>query len=66
MVAIAQPYITEIAEIEILSVVISAIGFGLAIILIVDSVFVFHKISHSHIMDSLLKEDEKMDDSDVR
>ena len=66
IVAVVQPYITEIADIEILSMVISAVGFGLAIILIVDSVFVFHKISHSHIMDSLLKEDEKMDDSDVR
>ncbi|WP_420544592.1 cation:proton antiporter [Nitrosopumilus sp.] len=66
MVAIVQPYITEIADVEILSMAISAIGFGLAIILIVDSVFVFHKISHSHIMDSLLKEDEKMDDSDAK
>lgn len=62
MVAIIQPYITEIAEIELLSIVISAVGLGLAIILIADTVFVFNKISHSHIMDSLLKEDEKMGD----
>ena len=59
MVAVIQPYITEISEIEILSLIISVVGFAIAIILIVDSVFVFHKISHTHIMESLLKDDEK-------
>lgn len=64
MVAIIQPYITEISEIEFLSIIISVAGFAIAIILIADSVFVFHKISHSHIMDSLLKEDEKFSEKD--
>ncbi len=59
IVALVEPYITEISGIELLSLVISIIGFAIAIILIADSVFVFQKISHSHIMESLLKEDEK-------
>ena len=59
MVALIDPYIAEISEIEILSLAISVIGFAIAIILITDSIFVFQKISRSHIMDSLLKEDEK-------
>ncbi|MDH3488945.1 MAG: cation:proton antiporter [Nitrosopumilus sp.] len=59
LVALIDPYIAEISEIEILSLAISVIGFGIAIILITDSIFVFQKISRSHIMDSLLKEDEK-------
>ncbi len=58
LIATIQPYITEISGIEILSLVISAIGFAIAIILIADSVFVFHKISHGHIMESLLKDEE--------
>jgi CPA2 family monovalent cation:H+ antiporter-2 len=59
MVALIQPYIADISEIEFLSIIISVGGLGVAIILIIDSIFVFHKISHSHIMESLLKEDEK-------
>ena len=59
LVALIQPYITEISQVEILSLAISIVGFGVAIILIADTIFVFQKISHSHIMDSLLKEDEK-------
>jgi CPA2 family monovalent cation:H+ antiporter-2 len=59
MVALIQPYIVEISEIEFLSTIISIGGLGVAVILIADSVFVFHKISNSHIMESLLKEDEK-------
>ena len=62
MVALIQPYITDIAQIEFLSLGITLVGFAVAIILIADSVFVFQKISHSHIMDSLLKEDEKSDE----
>lgn len=62
MVALIQPYITEISEIEFLSIIISAIGFVISLILIADTIFVFHKLSHMHIMDSLLKEDEKPDD----
>ncbi len=61
LVAVIQPYITEISENEIFSIIVSGIGFGIAIILIVDTIFVFHKLSHSHIMESLLKEDEKQD-----
>lgn len=61
LVAIIQPYIAEISENEFLSIMISVIGFGISIILIVDTIFVFHKLSHSHIMESLLKEDEKQD-----
>lgn len=62
MVAIIEPYVAEISEIEFLSIIITVGGFGISIILIADSVFVFHKISHSHIMDSLLKEDEPNSD----
>ena len=58
LIATIQPYITEISGIEILSVIISGIGFAVAIILIADTVFVFHKMSHSHIMESLLKDEE--------
>jgi len=61
LVAIIQPYITEISENEIFSIIISVIGFVIAIILIIDTIFVFHKLSHSHIMESLLKEDEKQE-----
>ncbi|MCA9811511.1 MAG: cation:proton antiporter [Nitrosarchaeum sp.] len=59
LVALIQPYFAEISEIEFLSIMITVAGFGVAVILIADSIIVFHKISHSHIMDSLLKEDEK-------
>jgi len=62
LIALIQPYITEISQIEFLSFVISVIGFVIAVILIADTVFVFHKLSHSHIMDSLLKEDEHSED----
>ncbi|AJM91773.1 hypothetical protein [Nitrosopumilus piranensis] len=41
--------------------VISGIGLAIAILLIADSVFVFQKISHGHIMDSLLKDDESFE-----
>ena len=64
MIALIEPYISEISEIEFLAVVTSVIGFAIAIILIADSVFVFQKISHSQIMESLLKEDEHRDDDD--
>ena len=59
MIALIQPYISEISEIEFLSGVTSAIGFAIAIILIADSVFVFQKISHSQIMESLLKDEDE-------
>ena len=66
MVALILPYITEISEIEFLSVVISVIGLALSIILIADTVFVFHKLSHSHIMDSLFKDDEKPSENEEK
>ena len=62
LIAFILPYITEISQMEFLSIVISVIGFAIAVILIADTVFVFHKLSHGHIMDSLLKEDEKSED----
>jgi hypothetical protein len=43
---------------------ISIIGFAISIILIADTVFVFQKISHGHIMESLLREDEKTEGED--
>ena len=58
IIALVEPYIAEISGIDLLSLVISIIGFAIAIILIADSVFVFQKISHGQIMESLLKEDE--------
>lgn len=64
MIALIQPYISEISEIEFLSGVTSVIGFAIAIILIADSVFVFQKISHSQIMESLLREDDHEDEKE--
>lgn len=56
--AIVQPYIGDIEFLPFLPFIISGIGLVVAIILIADSVFVFQKLSHGHIMDSLMKEDE--------
>ncbi|MCV0392585.1 MAG: cation:proton antiporter [Nitrosopumilus sp.] len=59
LIAIIQPYIGDIEFIPFLPFIISGIGLAFAIILIADSVFVFQKLSHGHIMDSLMKEDEE-------
>ncbi|WP_371505008.1 cation:proton antiporter [Nitrosopumilus adriaticus] len=58
LIAIMQPYIADIVELPFLPFIISGIGLTIAIILIADSVFVFQKLSHGHIMESLMKEDE--------
>lgn len=59
IIAVIQPYIGNIELIPFLPFVISGIGLAIAIILIADSVFVFQKLSHGHIMDSLMQEDEE-------
>ena len=64
IIAIMQPYIADIVELPFLSFVISVIGLGVAVLLIADSVFVFQKLSHGHIMDGLMKEDEPIDDKE--
>jgi CPA2 family monovalent cation:H+ antiporter-2 len=66
MVAIIQPYITDITSMPSLSLIIAGIGIGLALLLIADTVFVFQKVSHGHIMDSLLKEDEEKDGQETK
>ena len=58
LIAVIQPYIGDIEFLPFLPFIISGIGLAIAILLIADSVFVFQKLSHGHIMDSLLKEDE--------
>ncbi len=58
LIAVIQPYIGDIEFLPFLPFIISGIGLAIAILLIADSVFVFQKLSHSHIMESLLKEDE--------
>ena len=58
IIAIIQPYIGDVAFLPFLPFLISGIGLAVAILLIADTVFVFQKISHGHIMDSLLKDDE--------
>jgi len=58
IIAVIQPYIADIVILPLLPFVISGIGLTIAIILIADSVFVFQKLSHGHIMESLMKEDE--------
>jgi CPA2 family monovalent cation:H+ antiporter-2 len=58
IIAIIEPYIADIELLPYLPYIISGIGLIIAIILITDSVFVFQKLSHGHIMDSLMKEDE--------
>lgn len=64
LVAIIQPYIADIEFLPYLTFIISGIGLAIAIILIADSVFLFQKLSHGHIMDSLMKEDEESDPQD--
>lgn len=59
LIAVIQPYIGDIAILPFLPFVISGIGLAVAILLIADTVFVFQKISHGHIMESLLKDEEK-------
>ena len=61
IIAVIQPYVADIELLPFLPLLISGIGLTVAIILIVDSVFVFQKLSHGHIMDSLMKEDENAD-----
>jgi hypothetical protein len=58
IIAIIQPYVGDIEFLPFLPFLISGIGLAIAILLIADTVFVFQKISHGHIMDSLLKDDE--------
>ncbi|MBT8242709.1 MAG: cation:proton antiporter [Nitrosopumilus sp.] len=59
LIAVIQPYIADIEVLPFLSFIISGIGLAIAIVLIADSVFVFQKLSHGHIMDSLMKDDEQ-------
>jgi len=61
IIAIIEPYIADIEFLPFLSFIISGIGLAVALILITDSIFVFQKISHGHIMESLMKEDESPD-----
>jgi len=58
LIAVIQPYIGNIEFLPFLPFIISGIGLAIAILLIADSVFVFQKLSHGHIMDSLMKDDE--------
>ncbi len=58
IIAVIQPYIADIVVLPFLPFILSGIGLTIAIILIADSVFVFQKLSHGHIMESLMKEDE--------
>ncbi|MDH5432003.1 MAG: cation:proton antiporter [Nitrosopumilus sp.] len=58
LVAVIQPYVGDIEFLPFLPFIISGIGLAIAVLLIADSVFVFQKLSHGHIMESLLKEDE--------
>ena len=44
-----------------MSVIIFGIGLAIAVILIADSVFLFQKLSHGQIMESLMKDDEEAD-----
>lgn len=59
MIAIIEPFIADFPLFPYLSLVISIIGLGLAIILIADTVFTFQKISHGHIMEGLQKEENE-------
>ena len=58
IISVIQPYVGDLVQLPFLPFVISGVGLTISIILIADSVFLFQKISHGHIMDSLLKEDE--------
>ncbi len=59
MVAVVLPYVTDLGKSPMFPIIIAAIGLGISVILIVDSIFVFQKISKSHIMESLLREEEE-------
>ena len=61
IIAVIQPYIANIVVLPFLPFVISGIGLGIAVLLIADSVFVFQKLSHGHIMEGLMKEDEDVE-----
>lgn len=61
LIAIVEPFIADIEFLAFLPYLISGIGLVIALILIIDSIFVFQKISHGHIMDSLMKDDETSD-----
>jgi CPA2 family monovalent cation:H+ antiporter-2 len=58
IVAIIEPFIADIEFLAFLPYIISGVGLVISIILIIDSIFVFQKISRGHIMESLMKEDE--------
>lgn len=58
IIAVIQPYLGDLVELPFLPFIISGVGLSIAIILIADSVFVFQKLSHGHIMESLMKDDE--------
>lgn len=59
MVAVVLPYVSHLGKMTVLPIIISVIGLGLSVILIIDSIYAFHNLSHSHIMESLLKEEEE-------
>ena len=61
LIAVIQPYIGDLELLPFLPFIISGIGLAIAILLIADSVFVFQKLSHGHIMDSLMKDDEDLE-----
>ena len=58
LIAVIQPYIEDMEFFPFLPFIISGIGLAVVILLVADSVFVFQKLSHEHIMDSLMKDDE--------
>ena len=62
IIAVIEPYIGDIEFLPILPILISVVGLAIAVLLIADSIFVFQKLSHSHLMESLLKDEEKPDE----
>lgn len=58
IIAVIQPYLGTVHFLPFLPFIISGIGLAVAILLIADTVFVFQKLSRSHIMESLMKDDD--------
>lgn len=48
MVSIVQPFLADILNVPFLPAIISGMGLAVSIILVIDSIFVFHRISESH------------------
>lgn len=64
--AIIVPYVSDVPSLYFLPLLTSTIGLAISVVLIVDTIFVFQRISHTHLIDTLLGEERhKLPEKDL-